>query len=68
MVQNNLLRVTQVNSIYLDDEILKCFESLILDAAKFLPVSLPYILNLTVLHIICLLITAKSGSELYSRV
>lgn len=36
--QNNLLRVTQMNAVYLDKEILKCLQEGLRDATKYLPV------------------------------
>lgn len=40
MAQNNLLRVTQMNAVYLDREIVKGLQEALLDAIKYLPVSL----------------------------
>lgn len=37
---NNLLRVTQMNAVYLDKEIIKCMQVSLQDAMKYLPVSL----------------------------
>lgn len=37
--QNNLLRVTQINAIYLDKEIVKCLQATFQDAIKYMPVS-----------------------------
>lgn len=36
---NILLRVTQINAVYLDTEIVKCLEEVLHDAVKYLPVS-----------------------------
>lgn len=36
---SNLLRVTQMNAVYLDKEIVKCMQDGLQDAMKYLPVS-----------------------------
>lgn len=38
-IKNNLLRVTQMNAVYLDEEIVKCLQEMTRDAVKYLPVS-----------------------------
>lgn len=35
----NLLRVTQMNAVYLDTEIVKCMQEALRDSLKYLPVS-----------------------------
>lgn len=38
MTQNHLLRITQMNAVYLDKEIEKSFQFIIQEAVKHLPV------------------------------
>lgn len=51
MAKNNLLRVTQLNAIFLDKEIEKLFLQIVLDLNKYLPASLiaPYQLEINLL-------------------
>lgn len=39
MTKNNLLRVTQMNAIYLDEEIYKAFHQILQHALRYLSVS-----------------------------
>lgn len=48
--QNNLLRVTQMNAVYLDKEIIKCLQEAIHDALKYLPVGYCLSVNFEVMY------------------